>query len=95
MKSAFFTEFGSAYIFVQIFLFSLILGSAHRLVDIQLFVADFLDKINDMKVWIFDKEEYLLGIVKQLTRILSDWDNDTETMIAELHEARDRHVSNR
>ena len=70
-------------------------GSSHQLVDIQVFVADFLCKINDMKVWIFDKEEHLLGMVKQLTRILSDWDNDTDKMIAELHEARDRHVSDR
>ena len=70
-------------------------GSSHELVDIQAIVADFLNKINDIKVWIFDKEEYLLGIAKQLTRILSDWDDDTDKMIAELHEARDRHVSDK
>ena len=63
--------------------------------DIQVFVADFLNEINNIKVWIFDKEEYLLGIAKQLTRILSDWDDDTDKMIAELHEARDRHVSDK
>ena len=61
----------------------------------QVIVADFVCKINDMKVWIFDKEEHLLGMVKQLTRILSDWDNDTDKMITELYEARDRHVSDK
>ena len=70
-------------------------GSSHELVDMQVIVADFVCKINDMKVWIFDKEEHLLGMVKQLTRILSDWDNDTDKMITELHEARDRHVSDK
>ena len=84
--------YGSSAIIIQRNYFS---GSAHQLVDIQVFVTDFLDKINDIKVWIFDKEEHLLGIVKQLTRILSDWDNDTDKMITELHEARDRHVSDK
>ena len=45
-----------------------------------------------MKLWIFDKEECLLGLVKQLTRILSDWDSDTEEMIAKLHNAREMQV---
>ena len=50
--------------------------------------------INDMKLWIFYKEECLLGLVKQLSRILSDWDSDTEEMITKLHNAKDKHVSN-
>lgn len=68
-------------------------GKPHTLVDIPILVAEFLQKINDKKLWVFDKEEHLLGIVKQLTRILSDWDGDTEASVIKLHEARDRHVS--
>ena len=48
--------------------------------------------VNDMKLGIFDKEECLLGLAKQLTRILSDWDSDTEEMITKLHNARDKQV---
>lgn len=46
-----------------------------------------------MKLWIFDKEECLLGLVKQLTQILSDWDSDTEEMIAKLRDTRNEQVS--
>jgi hypothetical protein len=64
----------------------------HHLLDLQILNDDFVKLINDMKLWVFDKEECLLGIVKQLTRILSDWENDTEEMITILHDARDNQV---
>ena len=66
---------------------------SHDLQDLQNLADGFIKLINDMKLWIFDKEECLLGLVKQLTRILSDWDNETEEMITKLHTARDKQVS--
>ena len=68
-------------------------GTPHDLRDLQNLSDGFIKLINDMKLWIFDKEECLLGLVKQLTRILSDWDNETEEMITKLHTARDKQVS--
>ena len=65
----------------------------HDLKDLQKLSEGFIELINEMKLWIFDKEECLLGLVKQLTRILSDWDNETEEMITKLHTARDKQVS--
>ena len=64
----------------------------HDLQDLQNLSEGFIKLINDMKLWIFDKEECLLGLVKQLTIILSNWDNETEEMITELHSARDKQV---
>ena len=64
----------------------------HDLKDLQKLSEGFIELINEMKLWIFDKEECLLGLVKQLTRILSDWDRDTEEMITKLHNARDKQV---
>ena len=49
--------------------------------------------LNEKKVWIYDKEEHLLGMSKQLTAIISDWDTETHQMIVKLHEARDKQVS--
>ena len=69
-----------------------IIGSSHDFVDLQVLADQFVKLINDMKLWIFDKEECLLGLFKQLTRILSDWDSDTEEMITKLHNARDKQV---
>ena len=69
-----------------------IVGASHDFVDVQILADQFVKLINDMKLWIFDKEECLLGLVKQLTRILSDWDSDTEEMITKLNNARDKQV---
>lgn len=48
--------------------------------------------VNEKKVWIFDKEEHLLGTSKQLTAVISDWDSETQQMIEKLHRARDEQV---
>ena len=48
--------------------------------------------VNEKKVWIYDKEEHLLGMSKQLTAIISDWDTETQHMIEKLHKARDEQV---
>ena len=55
-------------------------------------VAKLMDSVNEKKVWIYDKEEHLLGMSKQLTTIISDWDTETQQMIEKLHEARDQQV---
>ena len=51
-----------------------------------------MDSVNEKKVWIYDKEEHLLGMSKQLTAIISDWDTETQQMIDKLHQARDEQV---
>ena len=51
-----------------------------------------MDSVNEKKVWIYDKEEHLLGMSKQLTAIISDWDTETQQMIEKLHRARDKQV---
>ena len=58
-------------------------GSPHEFRDLQKLADEFVNLINEMKLWIFDKEECLLGLVKQLTRIL---------MITKLRTARDNPV---
>ena len=50
------------------------------------------EMVNEKKVWIYDKEEHLLGMSKQLTAIISDWDTETQQMIEKLHKARDEQV---
>ena len=51
-----------------------------------------IELINDKKVRIFDKEESLLEVEKLLTRLLSEYDNNTEEMVQKLHQARDKQV---
>ena len=50
------------------------------------------EMVNEKKVWIYDTEEHLLGMSKQLTAIISDWDTETQQMIDKLHQARDAQV---
>ena len=52
-----------------------------------------IKKINDKKVWVFDKEESLLGIEKSLTRTISEFDSKTEEMVEQLHQARNKQVN--
>ena len=51
-----------------------------------------IELINDKKVRIFDKEESLLEVEKLLTRLLSEYDGNTEEMVQKLHQARDKQV---
>ena len=55
-------------------------------------VSNLTDLVNEKRVWIYDKEEHLLGMSKQLTAIISDWDTETQQMIDKLHQARDQQV---
>jgi hypothetical protein len=55
-------------------------------------VEELTNMSNENKVWIFDKEEHLLGMSKQLTAVISDWDTETQQMIEKLHDARDNQV---
>ena len=57
-----------------------------------MYISVLTEKINERKVLIYEKEEHLLGMSKQLTAIISDWDTETQDMIEELHKARDRQV---
>ena len=70
----------------------IITGAPHSLKTISLLVSKLTDLVNEKKVWIYDKEEHLLGMSKQLTAIISDWDTETQQMIDKLHQARDEHV---
>ena len=67
-------------------------GNNHNLKAISSLVTLLTDLVNEKKVWIYDKEEHLLGMSKQLTAVISDWDTETQEMIEKLHEARDKHV---
>ena len=67
-------------------------GIPHDLMLIRLLVAKLTEMVNEKKVWIYDKEEHLLGMSKQLTAIISDWDTETQQMIEKLHKARDEQV---
>ena len=58
-----------------------------------MYISALTEKINERKVLIYEKEEHLLGMSKQLTAIISDWDTETQHMIEELHKARDCQVS--
>ena len=69
------------------------LGCAHELVTLKELIAKLTEMVNEKKVWIFDKEECLLGMSKQLATIISDWDTETNQMIQQLHQARDRQVT--
>jgi hypothetical protein len=70
----------------------IIAGNNHNLTAISKIVEKLTDMVNEKKVWIFDKEEHLLGMSKQLTAVISDWDTETQQMIEKLHEARDEQV---
>ena len=67
-------------------------GYNHNLKAISSLVTLLTDLVNEKKVWIYDKEEHLLGMSKQLTAVISAWDTETQEMIEKLHEARDKHV---
>ena len=56
-------------------------------------VATLTEMVNEKKVWIYDKEERLLGMSKLLTTILSDWDVETQCMVKKLRQARDDQAS--
>ena len=60
--------------------------------QVSVLVSELTDAVNEKKVWIYDKEEHLLGMSKQLTAIISDWDTETQQMIEKLHKARDEQV---
>ena len=68
------------------------LGGGHDLMAVEDTVRLLTDLLNEKKVWIYDKEEHLLGMSKQLTAIISDWDTETHQMIEKLHKARDEQV---
>ena len=68
-------------------------GTPHELILINLLVSKLTDVVNEKKVWLYDKEEHLLGMSKQLTAIISDWDTETQQMIDKLHQARDEQVN--
>ena len=70
----------------------LVIGEAHCFVELAVMADTFVNNINNKKLWIFDKEECLNGLVKQLTRILSDWDDVTRDTVTTLHNARDEQV---
>ena len=67
-------------------------GVSHNIMKIGVLLSKLTDVVNEKKVWIYDKEEHLLGISKQLTAIISDWDTETQQMIEKLHKARDEQV---
>ena len=73
-------------------MFGLCTGTPHDLMMIGLLVSKLADTVNEKKVWIYDKEEHLLEMSKQLTAIISDWDTETQQMIEKLHKARDEQV---
>ena len=56
-------------------------------------VATLTEMVNVKKVWIYDKEERLLGLAKLLTIVLSDWDAETRCMVKKLRQARDDQAS--
>ena len=64
----------------------------HRIKSLWVYISALTEKINERKLLIYEKEEHLLGMSKQLTAIISDWDTETQHMIEELHKARDRQV---
>ena len=70
----------------------IITGTPHNPMLIALMLSKLTDMVNEKKVWIYDKEERLLGMSKQLTDIISDWDTETRQMIEKLHKARDEQV---
>ena len=70
----------------------LVIGEAHCCVELAVIADTFVKSINSKKLWVFDKEECLNGLVKQLTRLLSDWDNVTRETVTKLHNARDEQV---
>ena len=59
---------------------------------LALLLSRLTEIVNEKKVWIYDKEEHLLGMSKQQTAIISDWDTETQQMIEKLHQARDQQV---
>jgi hypothetical protein len=59
---------------------------------LKMLITKLTEMVNKNKVWIFDKEEHLLGMSKQLATIISDWDTETQQMIEKLHQARDEQV---
>ena len=67
-------------------------GSAHELIPVKALVARLLEAISEQKVVIFDKEEHLLAMSKQLPEIVSEWDAQTELLVQKLHQARDEQV---
>ena len=70
----------------------MISGVSHNIMKIGVLLSKLTDAVNEKKVWIYDKEEHLLGMSKQLTAIISDWDTETQQMIDKLHKARDEQV---
>ena len=67
-------------------------GLGHKIVPLDELAMALIDLINDKKVRVFDKEESLLGVEKLLTRLLSEFDGNTEEMVQKLHQARDKQV---
>ena len=65
----------------------------HTIVPLDKLAMALIEKINDKKVWVFDKEESLLEVEKSLTGTLSEFDSKTEEMVQQLHQARDKQVN--
>jgi len=67
-------------------------GPPHKLVTMNGLVAKLSGKMDEMRSKILKKEDQFQRLMKHMTGVLSDYDNETRDMIETLHRTRDEQV---
>ena len=68
-------------------------GSAHKLQEVDALVEQTMTKIELLNAQLSEKEEKLSSLFKITSRIVTDYDGETEGVIQTLHSTRDQQVS--
>ena len=79
-------------IFVYSQLVFLSSGSAHKLMHLDDLIAELSTEINEMKADVVDREDKLAELFKMTSRIVSEFDSETESMIEKLRKTCDEQV---
>ena len=68
------------------------LGKLHHLLNLGELVTRLTEDIDVMREAMLEKEEKLAALFKKTSRIMSEFEKETEEMVKQLHKARDEQV---
>ena len=67
-------------------------GKRHDLQNLEELVTRLTEDIEVMREAMLKKEEKLAALFKKTSKIMSEYEKETEEMVKQLHEARDEQV---
>ena len=69
------------------------LGSAHKVVRLEVLVSNLKEEIGELQTKVKKKEEILSSLFKQASKQTSEFEKETEEMRKQIHKARDEQVN--